>query len=281
MNRTVRRPSLRATLGVALAALATLALAACGDEEAQTLTYTASGAGKGVTLEGPASAETGLADITFENDADGEAELQLIRVEGDRSPEEAIEGLKKAIRGKPFPPWFFAGGGVGVLEAGESETVTQVLKPGTYYAFNTESEGTPDPESVPALKVSGEEVDEEVGGEETVTAGEYMFETEELSSGEVEIDFDNAGAQPHHLIASPLKGDATAEEVEAFFKTEKGEPPLEEKGTKSTAVIEGGEGQAVTLDLEPGRYVLYCFISDRQGGPPHALKGMVDEVEVQ
>jgi hypothetical protein len=46
-------------------------------------------------------------------------------------------------------------------------------------------------------------------------------------------------------------------------------------------VIEGGEGQLVTLDLEPGRYALYCFISDRQGGPPHALKGMVDEVEVE
>jgi hypothetical protein len=46
-------------------------------------------------------------------------------------------------------------------------------------------------------------------------------------------------------------------------------------------VIEGGEGQLVTLYLKPGRYVLFCFISDRQGGPPHAIKGMVDEVEVE
>ena len=36
-----------------------------------------------------------------------------------------------------------------------------------------------------------------------------------------------------------------------------------------------------TLDLEPGRYVLYCFITDREGGPPHAFKGMIDEVEVE
>jgi hypothetical protein len=58
---------------------------------------------------------------------------------------------------------------------------------------------------------------------------------------EVEIAFDNIGAQPHHLIASPIKGDATAEEVEKAFKEEKGPPPLEEKGTLSTAVLEGGE----------------------------------------
>lgn len=281
MNRSAFGTPLRACAVLALAAFAALAIAACGDEEVQSLSYTATKQGKETTLEGPSSAETGLADISFENESGEEAELQLIRVEGNHSAEEAVEALGGAVEGKPFPDWFFAGGGVGTLPAGESETVTQVLKPGTYYAFNTETDGPPDAGSVPALEVTGEEVDEEVGGEATVTAGEYAFETEELSSGEVEIDFDNAGAQPHHLIASPLKGDATAEQVEAFFKTEKGEPPLEEKGTRSTAVIEGGEGQAVTLDLEPGRYVLYCFISDRQGGPPHALKGMVDEVEVQ
>jgi hypothetical protein len=26
---------------------------------------------------------------------------------------------------------------------------------------------------------------------------------------------------------------------------------------------------------------MYCFITDREGGPPHAIKGMVDEVEVE
>ncbi|MDX6636084.1 MAG: hypothetical protein QOF06_2287 [Solirubrobacterales bacterium] len=92
-------------------------------------------------------------------------------------------------------------------------------------------------------------------GDATVEAAEYVFNAETLPSGATEIAFDNIGAQPHHLIASPLKGDATAEDVEKFFKTEKGAPPLEEKGTKSTAVLEGG--------------------------PPHALKGMVDEVEVE
>ncbi len=69
--------------------------------------------------------------------------------------------------------------------------------------------------------------------------------------------------------------------MERTIKSEKGQPPIEEEGTQNTAVLEGGEGQVVTLDLKPGRYALLCFISDRQGGPPHAVKGMVDEIEVK
>jgi hypothetical protein len=263
------------------AGLAAAAFAACGEDEAQQLAYTLSTEGKESTISGPQSAEAGLAEISLDNQAKREGEMQLIRVEGDHSAQEVIDVLGGVVEGKPFPDWFFAGGGVGTTKAGESQTVTQALMPGTYYAVDLEGEGPPKAENVPAIEVSGEESSEEVEADTTVTAVDYAFEAEELPSGEVEIDFENAGEEPHHLIASPIVGDATAEQVEAFFKTEKGEPPLREKGTQSTAVLEGGEGQAVTFDLEPGRYAFYCFISDREGGPPHVFKGMVDEIEVR
>ncbi len=266
-----------------VAALATAGLAACGSdsEDPQKLSFKVT-EGKATTIAAPKSAEAGLAEITLTNESDSEADLQLIRVEGKHSAEEVVAGLGKAIEGQPFPEWFFAGGGVGSTGPGKSATVSQVLQPGTYYAFNTETQGRPDPKSAASMEVTGEASDEELAeAEGTVEAGEYLFEAETLPAGSNEIVFDNIGAQPHHLIASKLIGDSTAEDVETFFKTEKGKPPLSERGTQSTAVVEGGEGQVVTLDLEPGRYALYCFITDRQGGPPHALKGMVDEVEVE
>ena len=34
-------------------------------------------------------------------------------------------------------------------------------------------------------------------------------------------------------------------------------------------------------DLKPGKYALLCFISDRQGGPPHIAKGMITEATVR
>lgn len=282
MSELVRRLSVRAA-ALVVAALATGVLAACGDsDDPQKLSFEVNTTGKATTITAPKSAEAGVAEITLTNTGNSEVDLQLIRIEGDHSPEEVVEGLGKAIQGQAFPDWFFAGGGVGTTGPGESATVSQVLEPGTYYAFNTESQGSPDPKATAATEVTGEASDDELAdGEGTVEAGEYVFEAETLPSGTNEIAFENIGVQPHHLLASKLIGDSTAEDVERFFKSQKGKPPLSEKGSQSTAVIEGGEGQVVTLDLEPGRYALYCFITDRQGGPPHALKGMVDEVEVE
>ncbi len=283
MRLSASRLSFRVAASFAFAALTAFSLAACGDsEETQSLTFTLSGDGKSAEISAPSEAETGLAEITLKNNRKGEADLQLIRAEGDHSSKEVVKGLEAAMAGKAFPNWFFAAGGVGTTAAGKSQTVTQVLEPGTYYAFNTEgSQDQSDPASVPAVEVSGDASEETVEADETVDAFEYGFKAEQLTSGKTEIAFENTGAQPHHLLAAPLTGNSTAEDVEQAFKSEKGKPPFDEKGFQSTAVLEGGEGQLVTLDLKPGRYVLFCFITDRQGGPPHALKGMVDEVEVK
>jgi hypothetical protein len=283
MRPSVTRSSFRIAACFAFAALTAFGLVACGDsEETQSLTFTLSGDGKSAKVSAPSEAETGLAEITLKNDRKGEGDLQLIRAEGDHSAEEVAKGLEAAMQGKAFPEWFFAAGGVGTTAAGKSQTVTQVLEPGTYYAFNTEgSQDQSDPASVPAVKVSGDASEETVEADETVDAFEYGFKAEQLSSGKTEIAFENTGSQPHHLLAAPLSGDSTAKDVEQFFKSEQGKPPFDEKDFQSTAVLEGGEGQLVTLALKPGRYVLFCFITDRQGGTPHALKGMVDEVEVE
>jgi hypothetical protein len=275
--------SIRAVIGAAIAIAATLALAACGDSggDAQSLSFSLGGEGKAVKFSGPESAESGEAEITFDNETKDEAELQLIRVEGDHSAEEVVEGLKDASSGKPFPDWFFAGGGVSTAKPGESKTVTQVLEPGTYYTANVEA-GLPDPESMVAVKVSGEESEDELEADATVRAVEYTFEDEGLEAGENEIAFQNEGAQPHHLIIAPIKDGATIEDVKAAIKSEKGPPPIEEKETQSAvAVVEGGESQLIDVNLKPGRYAFMCFISDRQGGPPHALKGMVKEVDIE
>jgi hypothetical protein len=265
---------------LALALASATVLAACGDDSAQELTFELEGKGKEATITAPESAESGEAEITVVNNTDKDGELQMIWVDGDHSAEETIEVLAGAQQGKPFPDWFFAGGGVGVVEAGEERTVTQVLEPGTYYAFDLEA-GQPKPDAVPALEVTGDESEDELEADATVDAFEYGFKEEGLTSGETEVAFKNVGAQPHHLLISPLEGDATAEDVEKAFKADKGRPPLSEEGGEDTAVIEGGESQLVTLDLKPGRYAFYCFISDREGGPPHALKGMVDEFEIE
>ncbi len=270
------RVALCAALVIALGAL----LAACGsDESSQALTFEYSGEGKTAAFTLPEEAETGEAEITLVNDADGPADLQLIRVEGEHSSEEVVEAFNEAGGGKPFPSWFFAAGGLGTTEAGEETTVTQVLRPGTYYALNTE--GPVDTKTVEGIEVEGDDSDASLEADATIKAHEYGFETDGIVAGENELVFENTGAQPHHVIALKMVGDSTIEDVKTFFKTEGGKPPVEEGPPVGTAVIEGGESQLAELDFDPGRYALVCFITDRQGGPPHMIKGMVEELDVK
>ena len=135
------RISIRAAL-VAGAVAASLALAACGGDgdEAEEITITAAGkpgAAKEVDVE---SIESGEAEITFDNQGKQPDEAQLIRVEGEHSAAEVASALGKVTSGKPFPDWFFAGGGVGATAPGKSLTVTQVLEPGTYWVEGTDDE---------------------------------------------------------------------------------------------------------------------------------------------
>ncbi len=276
MSRGLFRSSIRFVCVGLFVALASLLVACGSDESTQELAVTLQGSGKDSSFTAPKEADSGPAEIELTNDGEKEAELQLLRVEGKPSSQEVADGLKNAVEGKPLRAWFSAGGGVGPVAPGQSLTVTQVLQPGTYYLYNAEA-GTVKPK----FTVNGEESDAQLEADTTVKAVDYGFEASALPAGQNEILFENAGAQPHHLLAAPLLGDSTAEDVERYFKAEKGKAPLDQKSTQSTTVIEGGESQLVTLDLEPGRYVFYCFVSDREGGPPHALKGMVDEVEVE
>jgi plastocyanin len=282
-SRVLRRFAV-AALAVALVGVA---LSACGSSEAdedgaQKLTFTIAKKGQKTEIKGPKEAETGLAEITLVNNGQGATDLQLVRVEGEHSAAEAGQALGQVIEGNAFPEWFFAAGGVGTILPGKRQTVIQVLKPGTYYAFYTEGQTGPLNRPSPAVvEINGEESDDEVEGKPTVRAFEYGFEADTLTAGGVEVDFDNSGDQPHHIVASKFVGNGTLEEAEKYLKTEKGKNPLTEQGFQATSVLEGDEAQLVTLDLEPGRYAFYCFVADRKGGQPHLFKGMIDEVEVE
>lgn len=286
-----RRSTARLALSVAAVAAA-VAAAGCGgdDEEAaeepaaqepQQISIGVSEQGDQATLEAPGSVEAGLAEITLENSGEGPHDAQLIRTEGDHSAEETVEAVLGAQRGEPLPEWLFAGGGVGTTPPGETRSATQTLEPGTYYVLDTEGRGQPsDP---PAMEVTGEAADASVPADApaTVTASEYAFETQGLSPDAAEVTFENAGEQPHHIVAAPLEQGATIEDVEAFAREESGPPPVDLERTISTAVVEGGDTQVVDLEFEQGNYALLCFISDREGGPPHVAQGMIAEAEVE
>jgi hypothetical protein len=80
---------------------------------------------------------------------------------------------------------------------------------------------------------------------------------------------------------APIKRGKTMDDLRKSISTEEGPPPIEEEKTVGTAVLDGGTSQVVDLNLQKGKYAAVCFITDRKGGPPHAAKGMVMEVDIQ
>jgi hypothetical protein len=282
----------RKTLAIALTGLAA-GLAACGGDDEKTstgsgagpaapakLAITGSGTAKAPAFEAPAETPAGLTEISFTNDGKDEFDGQLVRVDGEHSAEEVSAELAKAQAGKPIQDWFQAKGGVGSTPAGETGSVVQVLEPGTYYVVGGEGP----PKDAASFEVTGEASDAELPSAEggKVGAGEYSFFGASVTSGAA-VEFDNTGKQWHHFIALQLIGDATIDDAKKFFANEgKGKPPFDENKGFDTSVMDGGVSQVVNdPDLQAGNYVLVCFLSDRQGGPPHFTKGMVAPLEVK
>jgi hypothetical protein len=264
----------------ALAAL--LAVGCGGDSDPEKVAIEASG-DRGATFTAPSEVKAGVAEIEFTNSGQQENDAQLVRIEGDYSEEQVIAELGKATEGKPVADWFQAAGGVGSTEPGQTNSVEQELSEGTYYVVGQNEPETP----LTRIEVTANGDAELEQPEAKVTAQEYSFSAEGLKSGEQQILLDNAGAQWHHFIAQKIGEGNTFEDVQNFFKAQfsgdeaGGPPPLVQDDGFGSTVLEGGESQVVTENLTPGKYAFFCFVSDKQGGPPHAVKGMISEVTVE
>lgn len=293
-NLTLRRR----TAGLALVALtAALTIAACGDDDdsgaspTENLAIEVTEHAKGkFRISAPKSVQAGLVEISLRSPA-GEAthDAQLVRVEGDHPVDQVVATV--ATLGAPIPRWLIPAGGVGQTGGGAVGRTVKRLEPGKYYILDTDE---PDGDKVRSYAETGATAALEVTGEagvaglpETdakVTAKDYTFAVSGLKAGENEIEFQNAGKQPHHLMAFPYRKGATLDEVQRFFTQEgegSGPPPLDFAGATRTSTLASGDKQIVELDLKRGKYALVCYISDRDGGPPHAMKGMIVEAAVE
>jgi hypothetical protein len=280
----------------ALAVTVFALVAGCGGDDGAPETPTpvylsVSKSGSEYALAAPATIEAGLVEISLQVDtpASEEHQAQFVRVEDGHTLAEALEAVTS--ESAATPSWLFAAGGVGASKGNTTIAVTQVLEPGTYYVLDL---GQGEGDDVPSFAEQGAtatiDVTGDAGGAElpetdaTVTATEYSFATEGLVVGANRILFDNAGEELHHLLAIPYESGATLERVKAFVTSDAppaGPPPVDFARASVTAVLEGGDSQNTELFLDSGTYAFICFVSDRAGGPPHAAKGMINEVVVE
>ncbi|SRR5712691_6932975 len=276
---------------VVLLVAASVALAGCGDhvgdKQASTPTkvaITATEAGKQTRLSVPKSVPAGLVTVELTNSGKAFHEAQFIRLEPGHTPADAMKVI--AAEGAPSPGWIHVAGGTGPAPPGGTRSATQRLRPGNYIVYDApfQNEGRGVKFGLASFKVEG---GTNGGGElpkavAKIEAYEYGFRVSGLSVGKNTIEFSNTGTEAHHIIAVPYKPGATLAEVrKAFMKEGGANPPLDFAHVAYTARIDGGTKQITELDLDkPGKYALLCFVSDRKGGPPHVVQGMIAEVTV-
>ena len=277
--------------GIALAmAAAALSLSACGGDddsgggggessEPAKLSVTIEESGKEAAIKTAPTTEAGPVELEITNNGERPHSIQLARVDEGHKAEEVLEAGEAWASGKkPLPEWAHLAGGSGSVEGGESRSATVLLEPGNYVALDVNADGPPPYAEFEATGEGGGELETT---DAKIEMRDYEFEAGDLTAGENAVTFENTGKQPHVAEAVGIKGDATIDDVKKFIETEKGEPPIDESKSFGTAIVDGGQTVVQDMDLEAGRYVLICFVPDREGGPPHLARGMVSEVEVK
>ena len=213
----------------------------------------------------------------------------------DASPEatDAAEMASPEAEGEdPFAFLYesYAAGGPGALR-GETSQGVVYLQPGDY-AVTTFGVGAPvamtvtgDADAAPAAPAG---VTSTATITETGTSGSFEFEVADLAAGPGILEIVNNSDQPHFVFGIHSEVAVTEDEIMALLmEVEDGGTP--EAGSLEAQLLPGfitgtqsvDTTQYLAVDLQPGYYILLCFVGDpEQGGAPHSFTGMIEIVEV-
>jgi hypothetical protein len=196
-----------------------------------------------------------------------------------------------------IPEWYYQTylPGGAAADAGFSSQVILDLRPGTYVVWSGDPAA---PQAPVELTVTGEAVTptaaEEPAAGATVTMFEYGFTLDgQLVPGPQVLKVANVGAQPHFTILVRPTEPVTKEQVGMLLEAEMAGTPTADAAAAAgvsnpdewafagyAGTLSMGGAEWVPVDLEPGTYVLVCFVPEIGSGIPHAYLGMYDVITV-
>jgi hypothetical protein len=119
----------------------------------------------------------------------------------------------------------------------------------------------------------------EPAAQSTVTMKDFEFDVPDSVNWYGTVKVVNDGTQPHELgILKPAQGH-TVEDIENYFKgAPTGPPPF--VGAGGVAAIAPHANQTFVSSLQPGDYLLICFVVDPKTHKPHFMLGMTKAIHV-
>ncbi len=185
----------------------------------------------------------------------------------------------------------YIAGGIGV-PPGQSGQVIVDLESGNYAVWGADPMA---PQQPSELSVTGDMPEDlpEPSADVTVTAtgtneGYDLEYSGEVAPGQQTLQFVNDSDQPHFLAFLKSPGPITMDQVTQLLQLPEGaEPPPglpnpeEFMPVTFAATISEDAREWVALNLEPGYYVVACFIPDQENPEvPHAAEGLIDVIAV-
>ena len=295
----VRKPLLMA----AATLVAAVALAACGSSSKKG---NSSGAGSGTTGAGldvsiaetgktakftlPKTVTGGLQTLTLANKGTKPHGAQLVRLVGNHTPQEALKVI--GSQSNKTPGWLRGEGGLGPVPPGKTADATLMLEPGKYMVFDPPN-GPGGPSGTPAysqLTVAGGAPGALPNTPTTVTAArpgkdKYRWDVSgQLTTGTQSVTFVSKGKDALHLIAAfRVTGNPSKAAILKGLSSH-GKPPkfVDQASFYTSAVIDGGKSQTTPITFSgPGKWVLFCPLSDRDGGKEHFKEGLLKTITVK
>ena len=234
-------------------------------------------------LEFPEGIAPGIAAFNFDNSAREESEsgVMLFQLAEGVTMEQFFEGLQAAMMSDDAEPLAEVGAIMGgsYMQAGSSVELIFNLTPGQYIAmeFNREA-----PAIMPfEISADMEPVADSIEADVEVDMLDYAFGTPDtLESGEQIWALTNSGEEDHEVAVIRILDDSLTEEAirDAIINGEEPEEGQTESLYSFINLTPGGEAW-MKVNLEPGRYLLICFIETAEG-EPHFHKGMLKFITV-
>jgi hypothetical protein len=242
------------------------------------VTFTA----KEYAFEGPDTIPAGL--TMFHLNAAGQQlhHLQLIKLEEGKTYADFLASLK--VQGPP-PTWAVPYGGVNPPAPGGMSIATETMEPGNYavVCYVDIPDKVPHiakgmTKSLTVTEAPNANMTEPTAAV-TMTLNDYSFTmSKPLAAGRQTIKVENAAAQPHEVVLLKLNPGKTVNDLAAWGKDFKGELPATPLG--GIPALAKGKNAFFDANLEPGDYVLICFVPDAKDNKPHFEHGMVQPFKV-
>jgi hypothetical protein len=238
--------------------------------------------GKDFSFDAPDVLPAGLTEFRFVNRGPALHHLAIVKLAGNKTLPDLLGALAKP---GPFPAWAKEMGGPNAPVPGAESNATVLLEPGNYALICFVDLGGP-PHFVKGMSRAMRVVPSKAPAgsfpkaDATMTLFDYNFKlSAPLRAGTRTIRVHNAAKQHHEVELVQLAPGVHTDQFMKWMEKMEGEPLG--KAVGGIAGMEAGMTQSFSVNLQPGNYLLICFLPDSKDGKPHLAHGMLQEIAVK